>query len=95
MIAQSKTEKWMFARSVGPVFTALTGTERPANAPLWRISRPCAKIPFMVDKRNTGAYVTGNRTLHASAPACAPGGSFFAFFTSYFKGFSKVKAGLQ
>lgn len=52
------------------------------------VSAAFAKIPLMVDERNAGAYVANNRTLHASAPARAPGGSFFAIFTSDFKGFS-------
>jgi|GEM_PF-6868141 len=78
----------VLAPSAGQVSAALTGTKLPATAPDRRSSRTFAKIPVMVDKRNTGAYIVDNRTLHASAPACAPGGSFFAFFTSDFKGFS-------
>jgi DNA modification methylase len=32
----------------------------------------------MIDKTVTLDYVTNNRTSHASATVCAPGGSFFA-----------------
>ena len=81
-------------RPAGPVSTALTRAKSACNAPR-RITGACATIPFLVDKRNIVVYVNNNRTLHASAPACAPGGSFFAFFTRCFKGFSTGKAGLQ
>lgn len=85
----------VLAPSASQVSAALTGTKLPATAPNRRSSRTFAKIPLMVDKRSTGVYIAGNRTLHASAPACAPGGSFFAFSTSCFRGFSMGKAGLQ
>ena len=40
-----------------------------------------------VDKPQYDTYLIGNRTLHASASACAPGGSFFAQITAGKAGF--------
>lgn len=85
----------VLARSAGPVSTALTGTGPIADAHDRRIGMGCDNTRFLVGNRNTGAYSLSNRTLHASAPACAPGGSFFAFFTSCFKGCFTGKAGVQ